>query len=77
MEKSVKQVNQKNQKNKTDVNALQGALEVRCRTGLPELNLSCAQSSIFFHLFFFICTMDFAAKEGLLVDQLHGDFAKS
>lgn len=27
----------------------------------------------FFHLFFFTCTMDFAAKEGLLVDQLHGD----
>ena len=31
----------------------------------------------FFHLFFFTCTMDFAAKEGLFVDQLHGDFAKS
>ena len=49
------------------------------KVSLPELNLSSAQSSIFFSLifFFFTCTMDFAAKEGLLVDQLHGDFAKS
>lgn len=54
----------KSEKNKTDVNALQGALEVRCRTGLPELNLSCAQSSIFFSLIFFYLHNGLCCKGG-------------